>query len=218
MLYFNSLTCLILIFFLFGLEAKVAYNRILKSRKDLGKYLQLMGTDFNVGVEIGVQNGIFSKRILDSWTNNKKFYLVDVWAPLKNYTDPANVPVEMQNECFLRTKARLSDFQEKTTFLKTFSANAAKIFRDQGVRFDFVYIDARHDYCSVKEDINLYYNLLKEGGIISGHDYFNHAKGYDTCPNGTKIEGAVQRAVDEFANLNGVVVNVLRDSWLIFKP
>lgn len=203
---------------MFGSKTKVTYNRILKSRNDLGKYLQLMGADFNVGVEIGVQNGLFSKKILDSWTNSKKYFLVDVWAPLKNYDDPANVPTEKQNDCFLRTKTRLSNFRDKTTFVKTLSTNAAKIFLEQGVRFDFVYIDARHDYCSVKEDINIYYNLLKDGGIISGHDYFNHAKCYNTCPNGTKVEGAVQRAVDEFAKSKGVVVNILHDSWLIFKP
>jgi hypothetical protein len=39
------------------------------------------------------------------------------------------------------------------------------------LRFDFIYIDTEHDYDSVKRDVELSMPLLKEGGIISGHDY-----------------------------------------------
>lgn len=33
---------------------------------------------------------------------------------------------------------------------------------------DFIYVDARHDYCGVKEDIELYWPKLREGGIMAG--------------------------------------------------
>lgn len=197
---------------------KPVYNRILKSRNDLGDYLQIMGTDFNVGIEIGVQTANFSKKILDKWSNNRHFYLVDVWAPLINYHDSANVPLNEQNSRFNQAKKNLLPFRQKTHFIKQMSSTAAKMFQKQKIRFDFVYIDARHDYCSVREDITLYFNLLKHGGIISGHDYFYDETGFSICPNGTKIEGSVKRAVDEFAKSNGYVVNIIGDSWLIFKP
>jgi predicted O-methyltransferase YrrM len=38
-------------------------------------------------------------------------------------------------------------------------------------KFDFIYIDANHSYESVKHDIMLAKKLIKEGGIIAGHDY-----------------------------------------------
>lgn len=37
--------------------------------------------------------------------------------------------------------------------------------------FDFVYIDALHDYRSVCYDIKSWLNLIKQGGWIGGHDY-----------------------------------------------
>jgi predicted O-methyltransferase YrrM len=36
---------------------------------------------------------------------------------------------------------------------------------------DFIFIDANHSYNSVLEDITLWTPKVKEGGIISGHDY-----------------------------------------------
>ena len=38
-------------------------------------------------------------------------------------------------------------------------------------RFDFVYLDALHDYKSVMTDIKSWRNLVKPGGYIGGHDY-----------------------------------------------
>lgn len=62
---------------------------------------------------------------------------------------------------------------------------AANIFDNNSL--DFVYIDASHDYESVKQDLNLWYPKLKACGIIGGHDY---------------EWGGVKQAVDEFANKN----------------
>lgn len=38
-------------------------------------------------------------------------------------------------------------------------------------KFNFIYIDAAHDYDSVKQDIELALPLLEKGGVIAGHDY-----------------------------------------------
>lgn len=32
---------------------------------------------------------------------------------------------------------------------------------------DFIYVDARHDYCGVKEDMELYWPKLRDGGIMA---------------------------------------------------
>lgn len=208
---------LILFLYIYPLFA-LSYNRILRKRNDLGDYLQLYGTNFKTGVEIGVQEGIFSQTLLSSWKNCKKFYLVDVWKHLDHYGDLANVNSDEQLKKLEATKTRLSIYKSKTVFIQEYSAIAAKKFKSQGITFDFVYIDARHDYCSVKEDLNLYYELLNSGGIISGHDYFYKARSYLICPNGTYVEGMVKRAVDEFTIEKNITLNIIGDSWILHKP
>jgi GDP-D-mannose 3',5'-epimerase len=52
------------------------------------------------------------------------------------------------------------------------SLTAAERFPDG--HFDFVFIDSSHEYNSTKKEIKAWYNKIKEGGILSGHDYSSH--------------------------------------------
>jgi predicted O-methyltransferase YrrM len=57
--------------------------------------------------------------------------------------------------------------------------------------FDFIYLDARHDYAGILEDLEAWWPLLKEGGMFSGHDFVEDGV------NSAGLFG-VQRAVKEF--------------------
>lgn len=88
---------------------------------------------------------------------------------------------------------------------RTDSATAASIYaRSPDVQTDVVFIDALHDYESVKQDISLWWPLVAPGGYLCGHDY-NH-----------KWPG-VMRAVAEDFNLMDVCLGP--DSmWWVKRP
>jgi len=92
---------------------------------------------------------------------------------------------------------------------------------------DWAYIDARHDFCGTKEDLESYWPKIKDGGLISGHDYLEapEVRGQDwsMCLDGSINPGAVKGAVDEFALKNHLQVLVsYKDlpwpTWTIIKP
>ncbi len=54
------------------------------------------------------------------------------------------------------------------THIKKISCDAINDIKE---KVDFVYIDGLHTYEQVKKDINNYRKVIKENGIIGGHDY-----------------------------------------------
>jgi predicted O-methyltransferase YrrM len=57
----------------------------------------------------------------------------------------------------------------KVFMVRDYSPKAAHYFPDEF--FDFVYIDARHDYSSVLSDLLAFWPKLAKGGIFAGHDF-----------------------------------------------
>jgi predicted O-methyltransferase YrrM len=53
--------------------------------------------------------------------------------------------------------------------IKKTSVEASRDFEDASL--DLVYIDAEHDYNSVNTDVSLWKHKVKNGGILSGHDW-----------------------------------------------
>lgn len=141
----------------------------IKTRTDIGKYLNLL--QMKRGVEVGVQRGRFAMRTLSQWAVCETYKLVDLWGVDPNYKEPGSDSNAVKNGHMMAAQALLKKWTDKgvTEFFPMRSDDAAKKFPDN--YFDFVYIDARHDYCAVLEDIRLYYSKLRPGGIIAGHDF-----------------------------------------------
>lgn len=113
----------------------------------------------NIGIELGVAKGIFSKRMLDS-LKFKKFYAVDSYEGTYNDEDYIKTLkfLEFQNSNFYLIR---SDFE-----------SALNLFEDD--YFDFIYIDG---YAHTGEEggktIVDWFAKLKPGGILAGDDYHN---------------------------------------------
>jgi hypothetical protein len=166
------------------------------------------------GVEVGVKLGFFSELLLAGW-KGRWLISVDPWLTddPESYRDSDNVDQEQQDANFEFTKKRLRRFGPRSTVWRMTSLEAASLVAD--ATLDFVYIDARHDYDSVKEDLNAWFPKVRPGGILAGHDYLD----------GVMNEGVygVRSAVDEFARSEGLRVQCSYQdipwiSWFIEIP
>lgn len=124
-----------------------------------------------------------------------------------------------------QTKERLAPYENKVEYYRMYSTEAAKQMAHASL--DFAYIDARHDYCGVAEDLAAYWPLLKPGGIMAGHDFNSNdeVRGQDwsLCQDGRIFPQAVKGAVLDFALPRGLTVSVTYQernffTWMIQKP
>jgi hypothetical protein len=169
-----------------------------------------------IGVEVGVCQGHFSEDILKNWGGI--LYSVDSWTHNpERFQDPSNVSQEEHDKNYLETINRLAPFKTRSHVLKMESWVAAlKLNVAYGPEsLDFVYLDAAHDYKSVRDDLCSWFDMVKPGGILAGHDYFNTTKRY------RKNIIEVRRAVDNFFNIQQRVVYSTQEkrlpSWYIIK-
>lgn len=128
-----------------------------------------------VGVEVGVHRGEMSARLLEN-RDDLLLYMVDMWSSetYSGIDDDAASPElvkKYQDECDDNYNAALSVAKKynRGIVIKSDSVSAANIY--PRLQFHFVYIDAAHDYKSVKRDIAAWRGKVKRGGWLCGHDY-----------------------------------------------
>jgi len=121
-----------------------------------------------IGVEIGVDRGLNAENMLEN-LDIKTLYLID---PYDVSDGIIGIGCQMsQEQCIeieKEARERLSKYEDKIVWIKGKSSDVYTQIPDN---LDFIYIDGNHRYDSVKEDINNYFNKVKEGGLVAGHDY-----------------------------------------------
>ncbi len=146
----------------------------LRSRDDIPQLLTALGLT-HWGAEIGVHCGEYSD-ILLARSRLEWLFSVDSRSCVE-YSDT-------HYDNYLKAFSRLWKYGLRSVHLKMLSVEATLLFQDGAL--DFAYIDAAHDYESVRADIAAWWPKIGPGGILAGHDY---------C---VALPGVI-RAVDEFA-------------------
>lgn len=116
------------------------------------------------GVEVGSKHGRFSSYLLKRFPDLTMVMI-----------DPMEIQPEGAETYGLwnwekieqELKANMTPFKGRYIHIRGYSENEAKHFEDG--YFDFAFIDAQHDYISVKRDIELW--TPKVNGLMAGHDY-----------------------------------------------
>jgi glycosyltransferase involved in cell wall biosynthesis len=183
----------------------------MRSRAEFGAFLNRRGL-LDTGVEIGVENGVFARCVLDLW-QGERLYLVDIWQELGDYWDVTNAPAAEQAARLIRTVKNVAPFWEKVRVIQERSERAAQFF-DEG-SLDWIYLDANHEYTHVLQDLAAWLPKVKAGGVVAGHDYLDEVLPIRDVPT---VFG-VKRAVREF--FAGHEVFTTEDqfpTWYLTKP
>jgi len=168
-------------------------DRFFPKTRPMIQYIKHENKDIRplVGVEVGVFYGDNAIDILKN-LNIKRLYLIDVWKDEDSYHDILK---------------KFKSYDDKVVFIRKYSDVAVDDIKEQ---VDFVYIDCDHSYKGVKKDIEVYFPLVKTGGVIGGHDFVNYSLDY-----GSKL--GVIRAVTEFCVVHGLKYEVKKIDWWIQK-
>lgn len=159
-----------------------------------------------LAIEIGTDVGEFAESFVLNWSGWTLF-CVD---PYFSY----NEKMWDREADYLFAVSRLSNYAPRcrlvrqTSFEFYGSLNKC-VGPEHPLSFGFIYIDADHEYLSVRSDILLWWNKLSDNGILAGHDF-------DTDHPG------VMKAVSEFAESVGRTVYLTHEdtsppSWYIYK-
>ncbi len=143
--------------------------RVTRRRYAMPRLLNWLGL-LGEGVEVGVDEAKFSCVLLKSW-KGRVLHLVDPWRsqPKEVWPYPLNRSQPEMERSYRKAVRALSCYGERAHIIREFSVEAAELFDDSSL--DFVYIDGNHKLEAVQADIEAWCPKVKEGGLVSGHDY-----------------------------------------------
>lgn len=128
--------------------------------------------------ELGSFVGKTAKAILKS-KSVEKLYCVDVWMyrPKNRYVVEVASDWIIDNDAIIYKEFKRRLYNEILRGRVIPTATTSKQFSKVFTTFDLIFIDAEHNYESVKFDIMNYLSKLNINGIICGHDFSNEHPG-----------------------------------------
>lgn len=95
--------------------------------------------------------------------------MVDLWAPQEHYRQMDSTTLDENLRRMETAQQQVSPHSTRAVLLRNSSVQAARRFANGEV--DYVYLDARHTYDAVTEDLEAWWPKVKPGGILAGEDY-----------------------------------------------
>lgn len=170
-----------------------------------------------IAAEIGVDKGGFSHHLL-SKTNLEKLYCIDCWMDDfgSNHRPEEYDPIG--DNRMKEAMNLLSEFGNRSQFIKAFSVDASKGVPDNSL--DFVYIDGDHSLEGIYNDIYAWIHKVKCGGIVSGHDFKDGPGSGIKDYSGKQLPYKVETVIRNFCQQYGFKLNTVGGrilSWWFVK-
>jgi predicted O-methyltransferase YrrM len=147
-----------------------------------------------VGVEIGTGFGENALSLLHELAI-ERLYCIDPFAPYADGERTIQTEYLSRSESTLRMLSKFKNVK----FIRKFSSEACEEIPEN---VDFVYIDGNHGYEAVLADLQNYFPLLHEEGVMAGHDL-------------TWL--SVRKAVHNFCMVNTLTPILRSPDWIVIK-
>jgi predicted O-methyltransferase YrrM len=157
-------------------------------------YLASVAAYKNRAVEVGSWQGRSTlaiaenmRGLAESYGSMHRVMAVDTW---QGSPEHKQMLAEKGGDWLLSQFIKNIDGIENVDVYVGTSLEAAALLAKYKMTCDLIFLDASHDYDSVKADILAWTPLLAEGGILCGHDY--------DPPNWMGVKQAVDECVPKF--------------------
>ncbi len=157
-----------------------------------GEYINKLfeSNDITTAVEIGSLLGVATRHIASLLPETGKLYAIDPWEMYQGLYDQ-----------FLSNMV-ISGLAYKVTPIKQQPTMAINFFRQFNKKFDLIYVDGDHETESVLLDLQNYYPLLTQTGVICGDDW---------------LLKTVRTALQQFAEKHGLTIYADCNFWFLKK-
>lgn len=149
---------------------------------------------------IGAFSGDVSEYILQ---NSSAHILYSIDAYQHSNSDNYNTSKQHLEILLYKVGKRLAIFDERSVLIPVSSIEASKTFKAH--ELDFLFLDNKYSYTNMLENLNVWFNKVKAGGIISGKNYL--------------LQDSI-KAVYDFCALKSIKLNhdEKKKIWWIIKP
>lgn len=166
--------------------------------------------------EIGVKEGAHFNSLLRG-QHITSAYGIDIWAETGVRSQNDDSYEQLRLDQLFQTMKALEARDRRVKIIKDFSPQVSHQFDNDF--FDFVYIDADHTEEAVYNDLCAWWDKVRPGGVLAGHDYCECTL---NCPDGSQVTFGVIPAVNRFVAEKGLSLHVDNEypwhDWFIPKP
>jgi hypothetical protein len=132
-------------------------------------------------VEVGAWKGASTSYLaVEAQHKRLRIDVIDTWVGSQEHIKMNEV---IENSLFGKFVDNLRPLINYINPIRTDSVTASKMYDEESL--DAVFIDADHEYKSVKKDILAWMPKVKKGGILAGHDYMDIYAGVIKAVNET---------------------------------
>lgn len=129
-------------------------------------------------VEVGAWKGRSTRAIADNLPEGAKLYTVDTFCGSSGEPDAHATAKDREGDgVYMSFYHNLHDHLDSGSVVavRMTSEHAAETLNN--LRPDMIFIDGDHSETGIKTDVEAWLPLLKEGGLICGHDYYKENEG-----------------------------------------